>query len=41
MLGDFRIDELSAMVHQTGKRPLLILPHQPRVSRNIGCQNGR
>jgi hypothetical protein len=39
MLLDLWVAELAAHRLQRGERPLLVLPHQPRIARDIGGQD--
>jgi hypothetical protein len=39
VLGDLRIEELTAQRFQTFERALLIRPHQPRIPRHIGGED--
>lgn len=41
MLGDLGIDQRGAQRLQFCKRSFLIHPHQPRVTRHVGCEDRR
>jgi hypothetical protein len=41
MLGDFRIDQADPMMFELRERALLVQPHQPAVTGDIGSQDGR
>jgi len=41
MFGDLRVDKFPAMGSEPGKSASLVLAHQPRVSDDIGRENGR
>jgi hypothetical protein len=41
MFGDLRVNQFTAMGSEPGKSASLVLAHQPRVSDNIGGENGR
>jgi hypothetical protein len=41
VLGDLRVDQLAAQRLQTRKCALFVLPHQPRIARNIGREDRR
>ncbi len=40
VLGDFRVDKLTVQRLEAFEGALLVQPHQPRIPRHIGGENG-
>jgi hypothetical protein len=40
MLGDLRIEELEAQRFEAFERAFFVRPHQPRIPRHIGGEDG-